>query len=101
MQANTELFDQAVSLLNSKSYNKSIELFKQDLEENPNESITYNNIGVAQAHLGISQRDKSLLESAIQHLLKVIAIMEFSPGKSYPDAEKNLKWAREELNKLT
>ena len=101
MQSNSKLFDQALSLLNSKSYIESIEIFKQDLMENPNEPTTYNNIGFAQANLGITQKDKSLLESAIQHFQKAIAITELNPGKSYPIAENNLKWAREELIQLT
>ena len=69
------------------------ELFDQD-------PTTYNNIGVAQTNLGIRQKDKPLLESAIQHFQKAIAIAKLNPGMSYPIAEKNLKWAREELSKL-
>ena len=101
MQAYSKLFNQAVDLLNSKSFSDSIELFKRDLEENPNNPTTYNNIGVAQTHLGIGQKDKPLLESAIQHFLKAIAMSELNPGKSYPIAKANLKWAREELSKLS
>ena len=100
MQVNSKLFDQAHNLLNSKSFIESIELFKKDLVENPNKPTTYNYIGFAQANLGITQKDKSLLESAIQHFLKAIAITEFSPAKSYPIAEANLQWARRELSKL-
>ena len=75
MQANSKLFDQ--------------------------DPTTYNNIGVEQTNLGISQRDKPLLESAIQHFQKAIAITELNPGKNYPIAEENLKWARKELSKLS
>ena len=101
MQANSELFDQAVDLLNSKSFIDSIGLFKRDLEENPNNPTTYNYIGLAQANLGVSMKDNLLLESAIQHFLKAIAMTELNPGKNYPIAEENLKWAREELSKLS
>jgi len=88
--------------LETKSYNEAIILFWKDLEQNPNSSIAHNNIGLAQTLLGVDQKDISLLESAIQYFQKAIAfaIVESTPGESYPIANKNLKWAEEELSKL-
>jgi len=100
MQENSKLFNEAHRLLQLKSYDEAVKLFRQDLKENPDNSITYNNIGVAQTFLGVVNNNKSLLESAIQHFQRAIAIAESTLGESYPSANKNLNWAKEELNKL-
>jgi len=101
MESSSAAFIHALQLLNSKSYEKAITLFRQDLDENPNNFLSYNNIGVAQTHLGIVKQDKSFLESAIQHFERAIAIANESvPIQTYDICEINLKWAKEELKKL-
>lgn len=101
MQKNLNLFDRALILLNSNSFEESIELFMEDLKNNPQNPLTFNNIGLAHGKLGILHKDESLLELAIQYFEKAIAFTEFAPVKSFPNAENNLKWAREELTRLT
>lgn len=101
MEENTEEFNQGIGLLNFKVYEEAINLFQQDLEQNPKNLASYHNIGLAQTYLGIDKQDKNLLQSAIQHLEKAIAIAEELKYKNgYPIAEANLKWATEELAKL-
>ncbi len=102
MKDNTEEFNQGLGLLNFKVYEDAISLFQQDIEQNPNNLASYHNIGLAQTYLGIDKQDKGLLQSAIQYLEKAIAIargLNYKDG--YPIAETNLKWATEELAKLT
>ncbi|MBS0646406.1 MAG: hypothetical protein JSR97_07415 [Verrucomicrobia bacterium] len=102
MEDNTEEFKQGVSLLNFKVYEGAIDLFQQDIEQNPSNLASYHNIGLAQTYLGIDKKDKGLLQSAIQHLEKAIAIAnELNYKDGYPIAEANLNWATEELAKLT
>lgn len=101
MEENTEEFNQAVGLLNFKVYEGAINLFQQDLEQNPKNLASYHNIGLAKTYLGIDKQDKDLLQSAIEHLEKAIAIAnELNYKGGYPFAETNLKWATEELAKL-
>ena len=102
MEDNAKEFNQGVGLLNFKAYEGAISLFHRDLEQNPNNLASYHNIGLAQTYLGIDNQDKGLLQSAIQHLEKAIAIAkELNYKDGYPIAEANLKWATEELAKLT
>lgn len=76
-------------------------MFQQDIEQNPNNLASYHNIGLAKTYLGIDKQDKALLQSAIEHLEKAIAIAnELNYKDGYPIAETNLKWAAEELAKL-
>ncbi|WP_339611015.1 hypothetical protein [uncultured Planktosalinus sp.] len=93
-------FNDGLKCLDKASYNEAIVLLRQVLVHYPNNAIAYNNIGIAQTHIGINQRNKYLLESSIQYFQKAIAIIELIPGYTYPIALKNLKWAKEELNKL-
>ena len=102
MEDNTEEFNQGIGMLTLKVYEGAISLFQQEIEQNPNNLAAYHNIGLAQTYLGIDKQDKGLLQSAIQHLEKAIAIAkELNYKDGYPIAEANLKWAIEELAKLT
>lgn len=100
MNEKPNFFNEGLKCIEKKSYNEAIILFNQDLEQTPNDSITHHKIGLAQTYLGVSQKDKSLLESAIQHFRKAIALVESDPGKTFPTANENLNWASEELRKL-
>ena len=100
MKKESKEFNKGLKFLKAKSYNEAIDLFRQDLEHNPNNPIAYHNICLAQIFLGINQKEKSLLESAIQQIRKAIIIVESNPGKTFPIANDNLKWATEELSKF-
>jgi tetratricopeptide (TPR) repeat protein len=101
MEEITKEFNQGFDLLNSKDYESAISLFQQDLGQNPDNFASYNNIGLSQTYLRIDIRDKVLIESAIQHFKKAIAIAdELNYQNGYPIAEVNLKWAFDELSKL-
>ena len=101
MDENSAAFNQAIGLLDFKVYEGAISLFQQDIEQNPNNLASHHNIGLAKTYLGIDKQDKALLQSAIEHLEKAIAIAnELNYKDGYPIAETNLKWATEELAKL-
>lgn len=96
-----ENFEQAFGLLNFKVYEQAINLFQNDLKENPLNLASYHNIGLAQIYLGIDRRSTELLKEAIKNLEKAIDISnqrQFNNG--YPSAEANLTWAKDELAKL-
>ena len=102
MNDESELFSRAHKLLEAKSYEEAIHLFRKVLVEEPNNFAAYNNIGVAQAFLGIKGRDKSLLQSATQHFQRAIALASESvPINRYETAENNLKWAEKEVKKIS
>jgi tetratricopeptide (TPR) repeat protein len=101
MDENSEEFNQGIGLLNFQVYEGAINLFQQDIEQNPNNLASYHNIGLAKTYLGVDKKDKAMLQSAIEHLEKAIAIAnELNYTDGYPIAETNLKWATEELAKL-
>ncbi len=100
MQTNTTLFNKALLLLKNGKYREAIELFQKYLEEYPNDPTTYNNIGLAQLHLGIRHKDRSLIESANQHFKKAIAFIRLYSFVEFKTAKENLIWAIEELSKL-
>lgn len=102
MTEQSELFSRAHGLLEAKSYEEAISLFKKVLVQEPNNFAAYNNIGVAQAFLGIKGGDKSLLQSAKQHFQRAIALASESvPSNRYETAENNLKWAEKELKNIS
>lgn len=102
MKENSKQFNQAFGLLNSKAYSQSIDLFFEDLKINPKNIASYNNIGLAQTYLGISNGDKHFLELAMKNYQTAIDIAhELQYKGGYPSAQGNLEWAQKEIAKLT
>lgn len=101
MENNLKEFNRGLELIAQKKYGKAIEIFRKDINLNPENLESYNNIGVAQTYLGIMKKNISMLTSAIQYFEKAIAIAkEINQKDGYPSAEKNLIWAKDELSKL-
>ena len=101
MEKKLNEFNRGLELFSQKKYEEAIEIFRKDINLNPENFESYNNIGVAQTYLGIINQDINLLISAIQHFEKAIVISkQFNSKEGYPNAEKNLKWAKNELSKL-
>lgn len=94
-------FQMAFGFSNGKNYKAAIELYEEDLLENPNNIAAMNNIAVAKINLGISESNKSYISEAKELLEKIMGIVnsqnEYKDG--YPIAEANLKWACELLEK--
>lgn len=92
-------FQIAFGLGNSKKYRAAIKLYEEDLEENPNNIASMNNIALAKIQLGISEKNIDYLKEAKELLEKALDIVrknsEYKHG--YPIAEENLKWVKELL----
>jgi tetratricopeptide (TPR) repeat protein len=102
MEQNSNQFDKAFGLLNSKAYLQAIELFLEDVKINPKNIASYNNIGIAETYLGIANSDIKLLESAIKNFQIAIDITnELQYKDGYPSAQGNLEWAKNEITKMT
>jgi len=101
MEQNSKQFDKAFGLLNSKAFLKAIDLFLEDLQINPKNIASYNNIGVAKTYLGIANKDINLLESAIKNFQTAIDISnELQSKDGYPSAQRNIEWAKSEITKM-
>lgn len=91
----------AFGLSNGKNYKAAIELYEEDLLENPKNIAAMNNIAVAKINLGISESNISYIMEAKEILDETMKIVngqnEYKGG--YPIAEANLKWANELLEK--
>ena len=94
-------FQIAFGYSNGKNYKAAIELYTEDLLENPKNIAAMNNIAVAKINLGISENNKSYIFEAKELLEKTIKIVseEKDYKHGYPIAEANLKWANELLEK--
>ncbi len=94
-------FQMAFGLASGKNYKAAIELYKEDLLENPKNIAAMNNIALAKINLGILESNKSYILEAKELLEKTMKIVneqnEYKGG--YPIAEANLKWAIELLEK--
>jgi len=90
-------FQMAFGLTNTKCYDAAIELYEEDLKENPKNIASMNNIALCKINQAISRNDKTLLTEAIKILNKAIDIVNHDPNYKYgfPIAEANLKWAKE------
>ena len=94
-------FQKAFGLLNVNHYKAAIEYFQQDLNENPNNFASLNNMALAKIHIGIGQANPALLLESIDNLESAIQI--FSEVYNYDGyfiAHANLKWAKQEFEKL-
>ena len=92
-------FQHAFGLSSMKHYKAAIELYEEDLSENPKNIASMNNIELAKINLGISESNKELLKDAKIYLEKAIKIVNESDDYKfgYPIAEANLKWVNELL----
>jgi len=97
----SESFQRAFGYSSSKHYKGAIELYKKDLEENPKNIASMNNIAVAMINLGISESNQNLLHDAKGYLEKAIKFVEESKDYKFgfPIAEANLNWVNEILAK--
>lgn len=90
----------AFGLNQMKHYNRAIEIFEEDLRENPKNIPSMNNIAFAKTHLGISENKKDYLLEAKQYLENAISIVKESEDCTYgyPIAEANLEWVNKLIN---
>ena len=94
-------FQMAFGCSSGKNYKAAIELYKEDLLQNPKNIAAMNNIAVAKINIGISESNKSYIYEAKEILEKTMEIVneEKNYKGGYPIAEANLKWANELLEK--
>lgn len=96
-------FQIAFGLSNNSNYKQSIPFYEKAIREDKNNFSALNNLAVAKIYVGINKRDKSIIEEAIidfkEAIRITIEIFEYKDG--FPIAQDNLKWAENELLKLS
>ena len=92
MNEMSKLFNQA---LNVGAYDLgfSIDLYSQEVINNPKNFAAFNNRGVSKFNLAIEQGNQSLVEDAKNDFVKAIHLANEIDKEGYPIAESNLKWA--------
>jgi len=93
-------FQKGLGMLNGKHYKKAIEFFQRDLDKEPDNYASLNNMGLAKSHVSIENNNISLLEEAIENFKQAICLVKNLDNDEFPIAEANLKWALEEYSKM-
>lgn len=95
---------QASIYIDSGNYDKALDLLDKELEQNPKNINAFYYKGSALIHKGDLVKKyeikKSYLESGIQYFEKLITLKGENPGYDFSKAIKELKEAKEELDKL-